>query len=222
MYFRGTDDKVWRVKTDGTDASNPGGFKTHSDVLVAADGYMYFRGTDDKVWRVMVPDVTVTLYAFNARASDNQLPKLFSGIAGSWPYFTGNANIVPVVDSGKVFVASFKQLAIFGLGSPSTMIRMATAEHPLQAPAARPLPEVSGSRFVGTIVNIDGNKVVVRLRTGENLTADLSNARKAFHTVIPFVGETVVVSGTLKANGTLDAQTMLRAKSPGSWGPDRR
>ncbi len=52
MYFRGTDDKVWRVKTDGTDSSNPGGFKTHSDVLVAADGYMYFRGTDDKVWRV--------------------------------------------------------------------------------------------------------------------------------------------------------------------------
>src|SRR5258708_12776200 len=52
MYFRGTDDKVWRVKTDGTDASNPHGFKTQSDVLVAADGYMYFRGPDDKAWRV--------------------------------------------------------------------------------------------------------------------------------------------------------------------------
>src|SRR5258708_9782656 len=52
MYFRGTDDKVWRVKTDGTDASNPKGFKTQSDVFGAADGYMYFRGTDDKVWRV--------------------------------------------------------------------------------------------------------------------------------------------------------------------------
>jgi hypothetical protein len=84
------------------------------------------------------------------------------------------------------------------------------------------LPEVFGSRFFGTIASIDGNHVVVRLRTGKTLTIDLANARKAFHTVIPFVGETVVVSGILEANGTLNAQTMLRAKGPASWGPDRR
>ena len=51
MYFRGTDDTLWRSKTDGTDGSNPNGFKTLSDVFVAADGYMYFRGTDDTLWR---------------------------------------------------------------------------------------------------------------------------------------------------------------------------
>lgn len=44
---------VWfraeRVKTDGTNASDPGGFTTHSNVQVFSDA-MYFRGTDDKVW----------------------------------------------------------------------------------------------------------------------------------------------------------------------------
>jgi len=40
---------------------------------------------------------------------------LFQGAAGTWPYTGGNANIVPVVANGKVYVASYKELAIFGL-----------------------------------------------------------------------------------------------------------
>jgi hypothetical protein len=35
--------------------------------------------------------------------------------AGNWPNLTGNANLVPVVANGQVFVASNKQLQIFGL-----------------------------------------------------------------------------------------------------------
>jgi hypothetical protein len=218
MYFRGTDDKVWRVKTDGTGGTNPGGFKTQSDVFVAADGFMYFRGTDDKVWRVKTDGTGGTNPGgFKTQsdvlvAADSYLPQLWSGVAGTWPNVTGNANIVPVVANGEVFVASFKQLAIFDLAPRGAMTRIVTAERPLQAPAAPPLPEVSGSRFFGTFASIDGDHVVVRLRTGETLTIDLANARKAFQTVIPFVGETVDVSGTLEANGTLNAQTMLRAK----------
>src|SRR5258707_11653268 len=52
MYFRGTDDKVWRVKAHGTDASNPGVFKTDTDELVPAHGYIDFPGADNKVWPV--------------------------------------------------------------------------------------------------------------------------------------------------------------------------
>jgi hypothetical protein len=40
---------------------------------------------------------------------------LFQGTAGTWPNTGGNANIVPVVVNGKVYVASNKQLNIFGL-----------------------------------------------------------------------------------------------------------
>ena len=43
------------------------------------------------------------------------MKKLFSGRAGTWPNVGGNANLVPVVANGEVFVGSNKQLHIFGL-----------------------------------------------------------------------------------------------------------
>lgn len=57
----------------------------------------------------------VTLFAFNATASAGSLPQLWAGVAGSWPNTGGNANIVPTVANGRVYVASNKQLQIFGL-----------------------------------------------------------------------------------------------------------
>ncbi len=56
----------------------------------------------------------ITLYAFNP-AVNGTMPLLFSGPAGSWPNYKGNANLVPMVANGHVFVASNKQLQIFGL-----------------------------------------------------------------------------------------------------------
>ena len=43
------------------------------------------------------------------------MTKLFQASAGAWPNLTGNANLVPVVANGLVFVASNQQLQIFGL-----------------------------------------------------------------------------------------------------------
>jgi hypothetical protein len=43
------------------------------------------------------------------------LSVLFTAPAGAWGAFKGNANLVPVVANGEVFVASYKQLQIFGL-----------------------------------------------------------------------------------------------------------
>jgi hypothetical protein len=51
IYFRGTDDRLLRVRTDGTGGSNPGTNKTKSAPFVS-DGYIYFRGTDDRLLRV--------------------------------------------------------------------------------------------------------------------------------------------------------------------------
>jgi hypothetical protein len=45
------------------------------------------------------------------------MTQLFNGGAGSWPNVGGNSNLVPVVANGEVFVASYKQLQIFGLKS---------------------------------------------------------------------------------------------------------
>jgi len=58
----------------------------------------------------------VTLYAFNATPSGGVLPQLWSESAGTWPNTGGNANIVPTVANGRVYVASYKELQIFGIG----------------------------------------------------------------------------------------------------------
>ena len=51
------------------------------------------------------------------RQTSGVITQLFRGIAGSWPLSAANANLVPVVANGKVYVASYKQLTIFGLSS---------------------------------------------------------------------------------------------------------
>jgi len=67
------------------------------------------------IWAVARPqhdnNPTVTLYAFNATS----LATIFSATVGTWVNTSGNANIVPVVANGKVYVASYKELAIYGL-----------------------------------------------------------------------------------------------------------
>lgn len=58
---------------------------------------------------------TVTLHAFNATPSNGTLTVLWSGLAGVWWWSTSNPNIVPTVANGRVYVASIKELEIFGL-----------------------------------------------------------------------------------------------------------
>jgi hypothetical protein len=71
------------------------------------------------IWAVSRPPqsspFTVQLFAFDPEAGGGTLKQIFQGAAGSWPNLGGNANLVPTVANGKVFVASNKQLAIFGL-----------------------------------------------------------------------------------------------------------
>ncbi len=73
------------------------------------------------IWAVARPTNTkkapISLVAFNPDAGKKQqtIRRLFTAKAGAWPNLGGNANLVPVVANGEVFVASNKQLQIFGL-----------------------------------------------------------------------------------------------------------
>jgi hypothetical protein len=62
------------------------------------------------------------LYAFNPDGGKKTptLKHLYTAKAGNWPNLGGNANLVPVVANGLVFVASNKQLQIFGLLGQNT------------------------------------------------------------------------------------------------------
>src|SRR6185437_15314532 len=101
------------------------------------------------VWAVSRPTnispANVALHAFDASNGT----QIFTSPAGTWPSGNSNANIVPVVANGEVFVASFKQLAIFGMNAPRTTaaLRRLVAT----APAATPTP-ISGNRVTGKIV----------------------------------------------------------------------
>jgi hypothetical protein len=58
------------------------------------------------------------LYAFNPESvTKNSMKQLAKLVGGQWPNTGGNANLVPVVANGEVFVASHSQLRIFGIKS---------------------------------------------------------------------------------------------------------
>lgn len=68
------------------------------------------------IWAIARPvsstQPALTLYAFNPFSIKTPL---FSAVAGQWKYYRGHYNLPPTVANGKVYVASYQQLEIFGL-----------------------------------------------------------------------------------------------------------
>lgn len=90
-------------------SQNPGFFTTISS-----------NGTSSPIiWALSHPPNTtkapIYLFAFDPESGGTKMKQLFKVQAGAWPNVTGNSNLVPVVANGLVFVASNKQLQIFGL-----------------------------------------------------------------------------------------------------------
>jgi hypothetical protein len=179
------------------------------------------------IWAVLRPTSAtppnLTLYAFNAAPTVGALPILYSAVAGTWPNLGGNANIVPVAANGKVYVASYRTLTIFGLLSTQALVKSrATRETSVEANRV-PAPkrrEPAAPEIFGTVTSVTGNQIVVQLRSGTSVSVDLTEAVKSFQTVIPSVGENVEVRGSIGPDGSLAATSMLRAKTPATWGPD--
>jgi hypothetical protein len=113
---------VWKLSTSPTPAltnvSNSPTLSTGQDAgfftSVSSNG-----NSNAIIWALARPlsksQDRILLYAFNPDAGGKTMKKLFSGRAGTWPNVGGNANLVPVVANGEVFVGSNKQLQIFGL-----------------------------------------------------------------------------------------------------------
>ena len=70
--------------------------------------------------RAQKSTTAIDLLAFNPDSGKSKMTKLFRASAGAWPNVSGNANLVPVVANGLVFVASNQQLQIFGLTGTKT------------------------------------------------------------------------------------------------------
>jgi len=154
----------------------------------------------------------VNLYAFNE--SGNQL---LATAAGTWPNTGGNANIVPVVANGRVYVASYRSLAIFGLGSGSAAVPPVIAAKPYQVTLPAGIHEI-----YGTVRGIDGATVLVERRTGAPIKVDAAAAFADFQAAQPSVGHGILIRGSIDEAGVVHAQTLLHAKDASAlWPADR-
>jgi hypothetical protein len=101
--------KVAHAPVSPTQVQDPGFFTSVSSNVTASP----------IIWALSRPMVqkppTILLYAFNPESGGSTMATLFKSAAGSWPNTGGNLNQVPMVANGMVYVASFKQLRIFGL-----------------------------------------------------------------------------------------------------------
>jgi len=76
------------------------------------------------IWAVSRPYTAqyykLYLHGYDPDSGTTPMKQVFRARAGIWPNVGGNSNLVPVVANGKVFVASYRELQIFGLTMPTS------------------------------------------------------------------------------------------------------
>ena len=85
VWFQGTDDKLWKVHTDGSQQSQPGNNTTSSSPVVLGE-WAYFRGTDNKLWRMKTDGSSQNVINNNTTSST---PCVTSD---NWVWFQGTDN----------------------------------------------------------------------------------------------------------------------------------
>ena len=185
------------------------------------------RSANVIIWAVSRPSINfelplLWLYTFKAVPdATGNLPMLFHAVAGIWSpsAFAGaNSSSVPVVANGKVYVASYKELAIFGLNLPGGQ-----KEH------ERMLPKESGSEegpeqheVYGILVSAEGGRLKIRDRAEKIIEVDATVAILEYHSIPLTVGRAVHLGGTYDSAGVLHAATIQRARmSAAAWPGDR-
>jgi hypothetical protein len=162
------------------------------------------------VWAVQRPATeppVLTLWAFNAKDGS----KLVEAPAGSWPNKGGAANTVPVVANGRVYVASYKELRIFGLGAPPPAAFAA-----MDAPARMRL----NATVYGTVIEVDGPITFLRTRTTV-IRVDTTDAERNYKSVTLVPGKAVSVNGQLGPGEVMKGESIEYAPdSPALWGRD--
>ncbi len=233
--------RTWKVNT----AQNPALiFEAHDPGIIPGgpQDFGFFTSVSSNgtvpntaiIWEIgrptTPPTYNITLYALNGTASGNSLTLVWSGAAGTWPNtgtannpltISGNANLVPTVANGMVYVASYRQLWIFGLTATSSGApALRNSGQITQTPRTPAPPDPPGASYWGVVSNVNGARIVISLRGGETLHIDLNEAMKAGTAIVPEIGLNVEAHGTLDLHGVLQARTLWRAKGPASWGLD--
>ena len=125
---------------------------------------------------------------------------------------------MPVVANGQVYVASNKQLTIFGLGGGPFVGPAAAAAKPAALKANAPPHEITG-----VLEHADGPVLTLRTRAGKIAQVNDSDALRRNQIGVLVPGNAYTIEGTTyDSTGALRAQSVGRAKaSPAIWPPDR-
>ncbi|HLY03542.1 MAG TPA: hypothetical protein VKR56_13740 [Candidatus Cybelea sp.] len=217
---------IWKVKTSpkptlvaaGTSQGLPSGQDPGFFTTISSAG----SESGAIIWAVARPQYvpgSVTLMAFKSepRGASSTLDTLYQATAGYWTATQANANIVPVVANGKVYVASYEQLDIFGLGGSSPV-----KAGPMVASLIYRTTFSARNEVTGKLIEISGSFLALRTRTGRFVRVDDSDAVRHERSAVLIVGRPFNVRGTYDAAGVLHAAAIERAKpSPDTWPPDR-
>jgi hypothetical protein len=164
------------------------------------------------------PGTPVTLYAF---AASNLAQELIAIPAGTWVHaINSNADLVPTVANGKVYVASNKQLQIFGLFSSQSATQRAAARKPpipsepatvTCPPEVTALTAVEGTRtgvhqFRGTVCKLTGHQLQLALPGQRSVSIDATAALAAQRSPLLSLGRPVNVRVTIDETGFAHAQ----------------
>ncbi len=241
-YFRGSDG-IGRVVSSAGDALQIWQIQTSPAPQLVAEATAYVQQSEQDpgfftvvssngtrlssaiIWAVARPTPTtpLMLYAFAAAPANGTLDQLYSAPAGQWPHLGGNANLVPVVANGKVYVAAYKSLMIFGPNG-STAASAAAVSVDLAAAAAS-LPPGATQRVSGTLLAIDGTTLTLLTRTSQIVTVDVSGAVANERVANLIVGQAYTALGAGPSTGsteTFQATSVMRAKrNSGAWPKDQ-
>lgn len=175
------------------------------------------------IWAVQRPidemDRSLNLYAFDAK-DGSILSSAMGGPwpAGPWPNTGGGANAVPVVANGRVFVASFREVRIYGLG----------AKPPQQQVAAPVVRSASDSQaypkrtIYGTIAETQGSSSLWLKTRTTLIPVDTSRAERDKKDAPLTAGQTIVVQGAMNDEGGIEAETIgYVPATPDAWPVDK-
>jgi len=209
-----------RLSPEGTSATvfstgqDPGFFTT---VSCHGSGAFGNCANTPIIWAVSRPTSTtsgVALSAFSGLAAGGSYRLLFGPVnVGPWPNTGGNANIVPTVSNGRVYVATWKTLTILSPGGTAAAVApLAQAV----APAAAAAAVSPSSAFVisGILHSVNGSALTLTNRHGKERVIDASGAIKKGQIAPALtVGDAyTAVGSSMTSTGELHADAVYRAK----------
>jgi len=153
---------------------------------------------------------------------------IYTATAGHWVSGNSDSDTVPTIANGHVYVASYKELTIFGLGNPAKLAAQAaligrTRAADAQARATPAFRLKPGERAVwGTIRSVTQSEMVLTDRHGVSVRVYLPTARAAGNLAAPVVGQAAVAFGPSASDGMLMATNVEHAKpSAAAWPADQ-